>query len=63
MLILNPPPGNVLCSANVGCTDSFDASQAQSRGECCATGGGVAYTNSAGICVQCELSDLTLCSI
>ncbi|XP_064387685.1 adhesion G-protein coupled receptor G6-like [Halichondria panicea] len=48
--------GNVICSANIGCTDGFNASQSLSRGECCATGGGVAYTDSAGRCLQCPRS-------
>ncbi len=44
----------MICSANVGCTAAFEPTQAQGRGECCATGGGVAYTDSAGRCLQCE---------
>lgn len=47
--------GNVICSAAPNCTDLFDPSQAhQSSVECCATGGGVAYTDSTGICLVCE---------
>ncbi len=54
MISLHSNAGNVICSANIGCTDGFNASQSLSRGECCATGGGVAYTDSAGRCLQCE---------
>ena len=46
--------GNVICSTSDDCSGPFDPARAQNRADCCATGGGVAYTDSSLQCRQCE---------